>query len=70
MTAEAQQRYHADIKTEDVAHPNISQFQKEVLKLKAILTLNLEDWSISYKEYRPGKSKNLTNKTMKQDKRR
>jgi len=57
MTAEARQRYHSDINGKLSMHvPN----QEGVTQAEdRNPTINLEDWTISFKEYQPKRSKQL-----------
>jgi hypothetical protein len=55
MTAEARQRYHSDINRKLSMHvPNLEEVTQAEDRN---LTINVEDWSISFKEYQPKRSK-------------
>ena len=55
MTAEARQRYHLDInKKLSMQDPNLEGVAQAE---DSNQTINLEDWTITYKEFQPKRSK-------------
>jgi hypothetical protein len=55
MTAEARQRYHSDINRKlSMQDPNLEGVTQAEDRNQ---TINLEDWTITFKEYQPKRSK-------------
>ena len=54
MTAKARQRYHADIKRKLPTQCPVLEVAQDEESTQAV---NLDDWSISFKEFQPKRSK-------------